>query len=279
VDDEVRLGRLTVSMEVTAGSWALERMGEWCTVASIVPDRFPAYARVFHPAYRFAANPADGDRTAGRHQMAEGDTLWRREVRWAEVAAANGRVAHPAMEWASITGAFRYLDRDSQPGIWDEAPATATLPSHTVIELIDTLGRYTRTAERCWFAIWEGYGDLPYLGSLRPPRLKIPNRDMILLSGPLSAMPEESFSESWYRTIPDFRHSHYRSPSLWWPDDHAWCVGTDVDLNSTYIGASAECVQALLADDRLEIMPVSSSQTTTFDTDTINPEPAGSPYS
>lgn len=31
----------------------------------------------------------------------------------------------------------------------------------------DSLGRYTRTPQRCWFARWEGFGDLLYLGSLR----------------------------------------------------------------------------------------------------------------
>jgi hypothetical protein len=74
----------------------------------------------------------------------------------------------------------------------------------------------------CCFAIWEGYGGLPYLGSLRPERLAIPNRNMILLSGPLSAMLEESFDEGWYRTTSELRQPYdYRSPSLWWPDDRA----------------------------------------------------------
>jgi hypothetical protein len=54
-------------------------------------------------------------------------------------------------------------------------------------------------------------------------------------------------------------------------------VGTDVDLNSSFIGASAECVEALSDDHRLEIMPVSATQTITIDTDTINPKPEGSP--
>lgn len=257
MSDEVHLGGLTVSMSAAPGSWIVARMGKWSTVACVVPAGFRAYARVFHPA-----------RT--------GDA--RREVRWSQVAAANGRVAHPAMEWASITGAFRYLHSgDSQPGIWDQQPATGSLPQNIVQELAATLSGHTQTPDRCWFAIWEGYGGLPYLGSLRPQRLAIPNRNMILLSGPLSAMLDESFDEAWYRAAPQLGEPHdYRSPSLWWPDDHAWCVGTDVDLNSSYIGASAACIDELLSNQRLEILPVDADQKVSFDADTINPQPQGS---
>jgi hypothetical protein len=183
------------------------------------------------------------------------------------------------MEWASITGAFRYLTNDWQSGIWDQRPAIGTLPQHTVQDLAGTLSNHTQTPDRCWFAIWEGYAGLPYLGSLRPQRLEIPGRNMILLSGTLPAMLEQSFDEGWYRIAPELRQPHdYRSPSVWWPEDHAWCVGTDVDLNSSYIGASTDCIDALLADERLEILPVTADQKITIDADTINPEPERSIY-
>ena len=28
------------------------------------------------------------------------------------------------------------------------------------------------------------------------------------------------------------------SPSIWWPEDRAWCVATDIDLFDTYVGGS-----------------------------------------
>jgi len=260
--DDVRLGALTVCMDPSAGSWVTERIGKWSTVAGVVPDGFPAYVRVFHPA-----------------AIAGGDG-YRREVRWGEVAAANGRVAHPVMEWASITGSFRYLKyNDSQPGIWDQRPRVGSLPQHTVKALADVLAEHTQTPDQCWFAVWEGYGGLPYLGSLRPQRLSIPGRSMIVLTGPLASMPPEAFDEGWYRLGPALRQPHdYRSPSLWWPEDRAWCVGTDVDLNSTYIGGSTGCIDALLSDERLEISPATADQKISYDADTINPEPQGSIY-
>jgi hypothetical protein len=48
-------------------------------------------------------------------------------------------------------------------------------------------------------------------------------------------------------------------------------VATDVDLQTTYLGASAVCVEQLLTDERLEVMPVTPEQSVTIDADTINP--------
>jgi hypothetical protein len=43
------------------------------------------------------------------------------------------------------------------------------------------------------------------------------------------------------------------TPSLGWPDDHAWCVATEIDFDSTLVGCSKECASALLTDDRLKL--------------------------
>ncbi|WP_305091365.1 hypothetical protein [Prescottella sp. R16] len=63
------------------------------------------------------------------------------------------------------------------------------------------------------------------------------------------------------------------SAHLWWPDDKAWCVATDIDLMSTYLGASEECVAAVLADTGLEAFPARADRTLTWDGDTVNPLP------
>ena len=34
------------------------------------------------------------------------------------------------------------------------------------------------------------------------------------------------------------------SPNVWWPEDRAWYVATDIDLYDTYVGGSGECIQA-----------------------------------
>jgi hypothetical protein len=48
-------------------------------------------------------------------------------------------------------------------------------------------------------------------------------------------------------------------------------VGTDVDLMTTYVGGSSAAVEALLADDQLEVLAVPDNQGITWEADTINP--------
>jgi hypothetical protein len=149
------------------------------------------------------------------------------------------------------------------------------MPLRHTQRLCEILAGHTRTPTRCWFAIWEGYADLPGLVELGVPRLAMPARDMILLAGPLSALPSTSFQDWWYEPGRDNEANWYRSPSLWWPDDRTWCVASDTDLMSTYVGASAECVKELVDDDGLEVLPVSPDQSVAIDADTVNPEPEG----
>jgi hypothetical protein len=239
------------------------------TVGSVVPAMFEAYARVFHPASRAVG----------------GETV---PVPWADVAAANGRVMHEAAEWGSIVGTWKDEQGSSQPGVWDQPPRTGELARGVAARLAEVLAGYTSDPEHCCFAIWDGYGDLGFLFMFREgtpesvrrhaettaetraetwralveeaASFELPGREMSLLDGPLAA-------------VVDFYQPHRNPPSMWWPGDHAWCVGTDIDLMSTYIGAGRACVQALLADDELEAWPVSVDQRVTWDADEINPLP------
>lgn len=41
-----------------------------------------------------------------------------------------------------------------------------------------------------------------------------------------------------------------------WPDDHAWCVATEIDLDTTYIGCTETCLASILADRHLEALRI-----------------------
>jgi hypothetical protein len=278
-----RLGDLTVSSEADAGAWIVENTHDWGVVCQLVPDGFEGYARVFHPAHRWVEEAEDAGQlapTKGRFIPGTNRTesVYGREVRWAEVAEANGRVAHPAMEWASVTGDYGFRWGGEQPGLWDRAPSMGSLSLRETMRLCELLAAHTATPGTCWFAIWEGYGSLPGgLRELGAPRLHMSGREMILLTGPLGALPATSFDAPWYEPGWANPADRYRSPSLWWPEDRSWCVASDVDLQTSYLGATAECVQHLIDDGELEILPVSPDQSVTIHADTINPEPSGVP--
>ncbi|MFD0884429.1 hypothetical protein ACFQ08_07660 [Streptosporangium algeriense] len=251
------LDELTLCTDVRPADWAVSAALPFDenTVGCILPPVFATYARLFHPARRTVDD-------------AEQEGSWRdagQEVPWREVALANGRVPHPGMQWPYITGSWSFVN-DEQPGVWNCPPEEGTLPLRQITRLVHLLAPHTTTPERCWFAVWEGFGDLDLpTEDEEIPRVEMPARSMLLLEGPLRAATTSLSDTPWWG----------RYASLWWPQDRAWCVATDVDLMSTYIGGSMECVTALLADEELEIMEIPLDQRLGWNGDTVNPPPTG----
>lgn len=219
------------------------------SVVSLVPGGFPGYARVFHPADIF-----DPKKALGSNQ----------EVTWTEVAHMRGRVAHAGMQWESIL----HIDRDEgrawdyAGGVWHgsvriQDPMTGRLPEEVASSLVSVLRAETATPDRCWFGVWEGYGGLSKLVA-SAPTFALPQRRYHLLSGPIE-IASGLAGYSW------------DSPNLWWPSDHAWCVATEIDIDTTYVGAAKACVEHLLACDGLEVYEVEPSDR--LGRDDLNPLP------
>lgn len=229
-----------------AAAWVINGLQGFAeSVVSIVPAGFPAYARVYHPAWR----TFDQARTP---------------VRWSEVATASRRVAHRQMQWPGISGSYQ------APPAWADTsfqnPDEGSLPPEVARPLWQVLAAYTTTAARCWFAVWEGFGCLA-ADVLSGPSFTIPNRRLFLFQAPIEAS-EVSFCE------PPFYH---QSANLWWPDDRAWCVATEIDFMSTYVAGPAEAIAALAARADLEVDRVEPADGVTWASDTLNPAPpAGS---
>jgi hypothetical protein len=199
--------RLRPSAEVDAAGWLAPRLRPFgSAAAAVVPDGFPAYARVPHPA-------PDG-----------------------------------------------------------EDPPEGNLPPAQLHALTATLARHTTTPAACWFCLWDGYGWLhgsPAVGMLTSrgagppvppalppevlggPRVRLPGRDYLLFTGPLAAAPELGWDgpDGWF--LP-------QSPNLFWPEDRAWCVATEIDLPFTLVAGSTALVSELVADRRLDTHRVSS---------------------
>jgi hypothetical protein len=224
-------------------------------VGSLVPPVFEAYARVFHPAVRY---PDDEDWLPPGEVSDEPDE----DVTWAEVAAFNGRSAHPAMEWASITGSWEFRGNDDQPGVWNDAPAEGHLPTGVAGRLAAVLGGHTTTPADCWFAVWSGFG---FSGD-QDATLDLPAREYVLMRGPVERAAANLAKEP-----------SEQSANLWWPDDRAWFVATDVDLMTTYVGGTTVCIADLVATEGLEVAAVPVDQRVDWTADSLNPLPEDGP--
>jgi hypothetical protein len=98
---------------------------------------------------------------------------------------------------------------------------------------------------------WEAGWELSFgREALAFPRVQFPAREYVLLEGPLDAVAEIG-----ERTHFQGRsHFESHSPNLWWPDDRAWCVATEIDHQSTYVGGPEGLVSELLIDARFEAL-------------------------
>ncbi len=229
------LDRLLPATNAEPARWLASRIVGFATdVVSLVPGGFPAYGRVLHPATDLGGAP----------------------LRWDAVARATGRVAHRAMQWCAIAPS----GDDAMRSIGIAAPPRAdTLDSAVSERLVRVLARETTTPKRCYFAVWEGFGAL--LGEVRDaPAFDLPHRRDHPLTGAIGAWSD----------VTQFPPFPGVGPNLVWPEDRAWCVASEIDLDSTYLGATAPCVESLVSDADLEAYLVGSRDVITADGDALN---------
>ncbi|MDQ6878918.1 MAG: hypothetical protein M3082_14755 [Candidatus Dormibacteraeota bacterium] len=258
---------LTPSDAVEVADWIGERLHPFAKdVGSVVPPGLPAYARIFHPASR------------SRHWQPE-------DVRWSEVAAWSGRTVHPEMQFHAIAvPATPSRIVGSSP--WNAEPRLGVLSNPQCRALVGLLARFTTTPADCWFCLWEGYGYLtgsvrafssgkqgpspagskrqprwrPHLRFPRPignrpdrKRVRLPGRDYLLFRGPVAK------AEGWED-----------GPNLWWPEDRAWCVASEIDFPYTYVAGSQELIDAILKDPAIESLPATDTDGINYSSDRIN---------
>jgi hypothetical protein len=199
-------------------------------------------------------------------------------------------VVHPLVQWHRLVG----TDDDLNPrgGDWSgDAPRRGHLEPPSLGVLLDVLARHTTTPDACWFGLWEGWGWIetqpgstattfawsgegppPEPARMPPPfspevlawpRVETPGRAYLLLRGPLSSarFVGGQITPDWFDE---------QSPQLIWPDDRAWCVGTEIDFDSTLVGGSTGLIYELLATEGLEAWPVRAEDSLAYDSDQVN---------
>lgn len=262
-------GALEITDEVSAGAWIEPRLrGEFGAVGLQLPSDYAAYARICHP-------PSD----AGGNR-----------VRWSQVAEATGRVAHPSMQWHVLVGSSDHLSFEGS--LWPgKHPERGNLAPDLLQALCDVLATQTAAAGRCFYGLWEGWGwvdDCDAFTTLsrraetvaskaRPargrdlgrPRLQLPGRGYVLLSGPLAAAG--TLGEPAHRSFPFFP----QSPNLLWPADRSWFLASEIDFDSTLVGGGPELIRAILDRPELDAWPIAAEDSLAYDGDRVNPAPAG----
>jgi hypothetical protein len=242
--------------------------GGFGEVTRHVPEGFEAYARIFHPVVP--------SRPSGL-------------VRWADVAAATGRIMHPLAQWKSIS-----TNVPGEPGKWDDSnaePVLGDLDPADFLTLLDLLAERTEPSGECTFAAWEGRGWLEGLtatvsasrrsdptepAGLAPPapakrvgldvngaRLSLSGWEYVLWTGPLRAALAvgDWVTDEWFEA---------RSPDLMWPADQSWLVASVVDFDSTLVGGSRALIDGIVSSPVLEASEVYPRDSLAANGDAVN---------
>jgi hypothetical protein len=248
------------SEERGAADWlvAAGLPGSGAGVASFVPGGFAAYARILHPARL-------GDRDAS----------------WAEIARWSGRALRADSDSKDLMVRADGASWESVPEQQRPEEGTGGLDDARLDRLVALLAGSTSTLQTVWTLFDEIEYELPpersgyraasarrrrrrrlrrYRpdGPLRPDgrlarrqfeRMRaLEARCGVTLAGHRFILHGASISDA------DGPVRHPRLPGYWWPADRAWVVHTNVDCPSTYVAGSRELLQALLADELLEVV-------------------------
>ena len=136
-------------------------------VDALMPRGFSAYARIFHPAY-----------------LGEGGE---QPVRWSTVASWTGRTIHPQMQFKRIAGLSEEPKDVYKDPLWGRLPQRGSIPQEECRTLMNVLREFTTTPDRCFFCLWEGYGNIDTRLYKAGARVKAPGRDYLLFRGPLDS--------------------------------------------------------------------------------------------
>ena len=283
------------------GAWLAERMGSWATVGGVAGVGFEAYARILHPVGGRRLDLAMTDEWGGHPALEE------RPWRWADVAARSGHIMHPLVQWRRLTGEQDFLrfpdgwSLDQSRDGWFDPALLATLTVH--------LRLATATPSSVVLGVWNGWDKgggsavfsfaavggeadtdqeldrLRRLEELRQAQiaassvafneavdrgavLTLPGRNFVLLRASLDELEDPDWGYS--AGIGWSAGDNHPTPQLIWPDDHAWCVASEIDWDFTLVAGPRTLINAILADHDFESFEVQETDDLSWNGDTIN---------
>lgn len=189
-------------------------------LGSLLPVGFESYVRVLHPCH--PSLPARRD--------------------WEGLAERAGVTLDPISRWDDLVA--RALTRGyGDPG----SPALGELEVtefQALQQLVQRSGEDNRND--VFGAFWSGYGFFD--DGQREMATDIGSRDYVIFRGHATDMQELTVG-----------NGIWHSPNYWWAANRSWCVVTDMDMDSTFVGARNVTVDRVIASGVFEVLHVDSS--------------------
>jgi len=173
-------------------------------------------------------------------------------------------------------GRLRYIPdpMHKQTNIQDEIqnldPAVHPSDYEQVRIAVETLAPFTNSPHEAYMLMWTGSG-LHWADELKsaPEVDKIAmgtGRNYYLFRLSLKDIVDHDGSDIWQRwlenewgfTTPPWGFN--KPPAFFWPADQAWCLTSDVDPHWAGIGGSQVAIDALIADSRIDVVPMNPDE-------------------
>jgi hypothetical protein len=164
---------------------------------------------------------------------------------------------------------------DDERWLGDYGPMEGSMSETTCTRLISVLRTFTTRPDLTWMAVWDGWGTwwpnvtvelAPDAGSLERATARAEGfrraweqHELIELATADIEFIERPWGRRYFlfrAAIDDAGAFHGHTPQLWWPEDHAWFVSTEIDGSSTYVGASRACADAITSSAHFEVLEV-----------------------
>ncbi|GAA5153203.1 hypothetical protein GCM10023340_34860 [Nocardioides marinquilinus] len=281
------MSRLVPTSDLAPARWLVEATPLFGgRVAEMLPGGYETYVRVFHRPDQ--GRPEEGSATT-----------------WAEVAERHDTMLHPEAQWWSLTGGRLDSPHSTDEDGPADGPASGSLDPLTLPRLARHLGQHTDTPGRCHVALWDGTGASPRSWEACP-RFMLPGRAhwlfppvpvadvvRVAVAFELQGREEQLAETGRLRNLFTFGHDRpltpsevtevctrflrrlradgdLQSPSWWWPDDRAWIVHSEVDLDSTLVAGPRALLAALLDDPGIECLEVTRATSLLANADRVN---------
>ena len=192
--------------------------GDGHTIRHLLPDQFESYYKILHPMYR-DTSVSDTTRTWRNNDRIIDRNLER--VSWRDVANKYSVPYHRQINSYAYTAAFG--------GKWPRylvAADEGTLDRVLLSAVSDVLARYTSSTK--WYCEYF----LVATKELRSDELYVGTKFDLM-----SANEQTGCSAG---------------PEYWWPEDRAWCVCTDYDLDFTIVGSSRKAAEDIANTSGIE---------------------------
>ena len=296
--------------DVSRGGWVAPRLGPFGpVVGSVVPRGYEAYARVLHRARsgRGTGSVRWADVAAASGTVLHPTAQWWALARRPGYDAVSPFVGHDEPWPSPYVAEGDPGARRAEPGEWAGGePDQGRLDTPQLTALVRVLRGFTEP-DAVTAGFWEGSGwqggtpmvlwtagrrllrwrvpprwrrhprrvgrDLGPDPDVDPraldgPKLELPNRRHLLFAGSLGDVAALAAGTATADVSP-FRTGD-RTPSLLWPDSRAWCVATEVDFDSTFVGGPRALIAEVLADPTLEAFEVAETDSLGAFDDEVN---------